>query len=214
MAALSLEEQKLAAEIYKNGKSARQVAEYFGVSLNAAFYALRRQNVQRRSIQESNRIWYESQPPSYSIKIKLTAKEKRLKLAAVMLYWAEGYKVGKGTVDFTNSDPDMALIFRRFLSEICGIDQKRLRCCLFAYEGQDLGELTEFWSAFLGVPHTQFTKPYMSKATESGPRGPRMTRGLVHIRYCDKKLLRQILDWIEEYKLESVGGGVVNRDWL
>lgn len=215
MAALTPEDQELAARLYLSGKSARQVAEHFGVSLNATFYALRRRNVARRTPQESNRIQFESKAPSFCIKEGLTPQEERLKLAAVMLYWAEGYKAGKmQTVDFTNSDPDMALVFIRFLRRVCGVDEQKLRCSIYCYEGQNVATLTRFWSVLLDIPAVQFNKPYVKKAAKPGPRGPRMTHGLVHIRYCDKKLLRQILDWIEEYKLECVGGGVVNRDWL
>lgn len=132
-----------------------------------------------------------------------------------MLYWAEGYKAGKQTaIDFANSDPDMAAVFVRFLREICGVESKKVRCSLYCYEGQDIDALTAYWSRLLGVPLPQFTKPYIKRAAAPGPRGPRMTHGLVHVRYCDKKLLRQILDWIDEYRRESVGGGVVNRTTL
>ena len=200
IAALSDLQQKEAVRLYKSGLSAQQVATYFGVSLDATYYTLRKHKIERRSIVEANRIRFETKPFSYNLKTGLTKKEEKLKLAAVMLYWAEGYKVGKGTIDFANSDPEMATIFRRFLSEICRVDEKRVRGHLYLYEGQDIKELTRYWSKLLAIPEKQFIKPYIKKTATPGPRGARMVHGLVHIVYSDTKLLRQMLKWIKEHQ--------------
>jgi hypothetical protein len=198
-AALSPKQQIEAAELYRGGLSAQQIADHFGVSIHASYYTLRSLDVPRRSKVDANRIRFEAKPLSYNLKPRLTPEEEKLKAAAIMLYWAEGYKVGKNTIDFANSDPQMALIFKRFLSEICRADEERIRGHIYCYEGQDLKELTRYWSNLLSIPENQFIKPYIKKAATPGPRGPRMLHGLVHIVYCDTKLLRQILAWIGEY---------------
>ena len=187
--------------LYKEGGSAQQVADELGVSINIIYDSLQRLQVARRSPRESNRIRYESQPLSYRIKEQLTPEEEKLRLAAVMLYWAEGYKIGS-VIDFANADPAMALLFRKFLREICQVDERRIRGHIYCYEGQDVEALSRFWSAATGIPRDQFTKPYVKKAAAHGRRGPRMLNGLVHVRYCDKKLLQQMLRWIEEYQLD------------
>ena len=213
MAALSDEERIQAARLYESGLSAQQVADQLGASLDAVFYALRKVNVARRTKQESNRLRFESKPLSYSIKPNLTAHDERLKLAAVMLYWAEGYKISKCTIDFANSDPVMARLFIDFMRKICGVDESKLRCFIYAFDTQDIEELKRFWMNTLDVSGSQFTKPYIKTAIAS-KQGHRMIHGLVHVRYCDKKLLKQILDWIEEYQAECVGTQVVNEDAL
>lgn len=200
IAALSQKQQKKAARLYLSGLSAQQVADHFKVSLDASYYALRRMRVKRRTAQETNRIRFEAKLLSYDLKTRLTQKDERLKISAIMLYWAEGYKVGRGTVDFANSDPDMVVIFWKFLSEICRVDKKRVRLHLYAYEGQDIQNLMQFWCTLLDLPKRHFIKPYVKKTALPGPRGPRMVHGLVHIRYSDTKLLRQILQWIDEYR--------------
>ncbi|MFZ2500993.1 MAG: hypothetical protein WAW90_03380 [Minisyncoccia bacterium] len=199
-AALSPKQQLEAARLYRGGLSAQQVADHFGVSIHASYYTLRNLDIPRRSAQETNSIRFEAKSLSYDLKMKLTKEEERLKIAAVMLYWAEGYKVGKGTVDFANSDPDMVTIFWKFLSEICRVDKRRVRLHLYAYEGQDVENLMRFWCNLLSLPKHHFIKPYIKKAAVPGPHGPRMVHGLVHIRYSDTKLLRQILKWIYEYR--------------
>lgn len=210
-AALTRNQQQKAAQLYRNGLSAQQVARHLGVSLDAIYYALRRLNTPRRTAKETNSIRFEAKPLSYDLKSRLNTQEERLRLAAVMLYWAEGYKAGRQqTIDFANSDPAMALLFKRFLSRICRVNEERVRGHLYCYEGQDVKALTRYWSKLLAIPEKQFTKPYIKKAVLPGPRGARMIHGLVHIVYCDKKLLRQILKWIAEYRQECVGGRAVN----
>ncbi|MSU74684.1 hypothetical protein EXS57_02810 [Candidatus Kaiserbacteria bacterium] len=205
IAALSDTQQQEAACLYRNGLSAQQIATHFSVSLDAAYYTLRKLKVPRRTAKETNKIRFELKPLSYNLKLKITAQDELLKTSAIMLYWAEGYKAGKGTVDFANSDPDMVLIFWKFLSEICRVDHTRVRLHLYAYEGQDVRKLMKFWCKLLKLPKKHFTKPYIKKVAIPGPRGPRMICGLVHIRYSDKKLLRQIMDWIDEYRAEMLG---------
>src|SRR3989344_8254137 len=199
-AALSPKQQHEAARLYRSGLSAQQVADHFNISLDASYYALRRLKVKRRTAKETNSIRFEARPLSYNLKTSLTKEEERLKISAVMLYWAEGYKVGRGTVDFANSDPDMVVIFWKFLSEICQVNRNRVHLHLYAYEGQDIQNLMQFWCTLLDLPKYHFIKPYVKKAAIPGPRGPRMVHGLVHIRYSDTKLLRQILKWIDEYR--------------
>ncbi len=204
VAALSQKQQKEAARLYRGGLSAQQIANHFGVSIHASYYTLRKLKVSRRSVVEANRVRFEAKPLSYNLKTRLAPKEERLKMAAIMLYWAEGYKAGKGTVDFANSDPDMVVIFWKFLSEICRVDKKRVRLHLYAYEGQDIKSLKRFWANLLKLSGQAFVKPYIKKAATPGPRGPRMIHGLVHVRYSDKKLFRQIIVWIDEYQGEMV----------
>lgn len=198
--ALSSKQQQRAARLYREGLSAQQIADHFGVSIHAAYYTLRKLKVPRRSIVEANQVRFEKKPLSYKLKDGLTKTEEALKSAAIVLYWAEGYKVGKNTIDFANSDPEMALVFKRFLSTICRVDEKRIRGHIYCYEGQDVKALTHYWSRLLSIPEKQFIKPYVKKAANPGPRGPRMIHGLVHIVYCDTKLLKQILEWIDEYR--------------
>jgi DNA-binding CsgD family transcriptional regulator len=213
--ASSLTQRENIAQLYRTGLSAREIAEKTNTGIDAVYYTLRLLKVARRSHSENSKTRFARKPLSYHIKTSLSQSEELLKTASIMLYWAEGYKVGDmTTIDFANSDPAMALIFTKFLREICRVDETRIRAKLYCYDGQNVRLLTKFWSEYLSIPASQFTKPYVKAAANQGTRGPRMLHGLVHVRYCDKKLHRQILDWITEYQQLCVGGGVVNRRGL
>ena len=118
-----------------------------------------------------------------------------------MLYWAEGYKQPKAFgVDFANSDPDMAMLFLEFLRSRYILDQTRLHFSLYYYSDQKLNEIIRFWSKKLAVPAKQFKNHYMKQ--DPNTNGRKMSYGILHIRYNDKKLLRDLLSLIESHKQE------------
>lgn len=99
----------------------------------------------------------------------------------------------------------MILIFLRFLRDICGIDESKLRVYLYCYADQKIGRLISFWSKITGIPSSQFTKPYVRNDFNPQKSG-KMKYGLLHIRYGDKKLLDLIRRWIEDHIDEFVKG--------
>lgn len=185
---------------YKEGYSMREVAEELNVSIDAVVYFMRRHNLKRRTLKEESVVRFRKKLLSYSIREKLTREQEKLKMVGIALYWGEGYKTEKSSgVDLANSDVSMVLVFLRFLREICGIDEKRLRVLLYCYSNQDTKKLLEFWSKKTLIPIEQFTKPYIRKDFNSSMLD-KMPYGMVHIRYSDKKLLLVIKEWIEEAK--------------
>ncbi len=184
---------------YKDGLSVREIAEELGFSIDAVYYFFRKHNIKRRSRSEARNILYDKQAPSYLLKSNLTIEEKELKIAGTMLYWAEGSKwKGEKIVDFANSNIDMIKLFLKFLRDICGINEKKLRVYLYCFKDQDIKQLLKFWSKETKIPIKQFTKPYIRKESDVSKKG-RMKYGLVHIRYADKKLLNLIKLFIENY---------------
>lgn len=135
--------------------------------------------------------------PQYKIKRSLTNREKQLKIAGIMLYWAEGTFNGN-TVDFTNSNAEMIKIFLKFLRKICGINEERLRVYLYAYEHQNISELQDYWHTVTNIKLSQFTKPFIRKNNLNVTKR-KLPYGLVHIRYNDKKLLGSLKSWIDNY---------------
>lgn len=200
--------EKLKNLYYKKGYSASRVGEILGRSTTSIYKFMKRHGLRRRSPAETNNIAYERQKPSYHSKKHLTLKEEKLKVAALMLYWAEGYKnlsrkARGGTVDFGNSDPKMIQLFLKFLREICGVSENRLRIYLYCYANQNVEFLKNYWSKVTGISLKQFTKPYIRKDFLPEKSG-KMKYGLVHIRYSDKKLFLQIKDWIDQYLNENI----------
>jgi len=197
MATISSQKLNQVKEWYIAGDSMREIGEKLGASLNSVIYFFRKHDISRRSPKEANKVLFDKKPLSFLIKDKLTAEEKRLKIAGLMLYWAEGTE-RNSSVDFVNSNTAMILLFLKFLRVICRVDERRLRVFIYCYDDQDRDQLISYWSKKTEISACQFTKPYVRK--KSNMRfGRRMEYGLVHIRYSDIKLLRYLIEEKDEY---------------
>ena len=182
------------------------VADKLGMSINAVTYHMRKNDIKRRSASEASAALFEKKALSFKQRKRLSASQERLRLSALMLYWAEGYKSPGGVVvDFANSDPDMIIIFVRFIRTIYRVDEKRFRILLYCYADQDVPALVSFWSDLTEIPQDQFTKPYVR--TDFRENGRKMRHGMVHIRYADKKLFLCIIGSIDSLKKEIASIG-------
>lgn len=185
-------------------QSVPEIAKAEKLNPQNLYELMRKHGIKRRTLTESNYLVYRDKP-QYQICKKLTAEQKRLRSAGLMLYWAEGAK-GRHTVDFTNTDPIAVLIFLRFLREVCGVAESRLRVYLFIYEGQDAEPIRQYWSRLTRIPTDQFQQPYISKFRSDRKRQKVLQNGVIHIRYSDKRLLQQIFSWIEQESQSLVLG--------
>lgn len=180
----------LLKKYYSSGLNMLEVGKRMGVTGSTINHTMRRNNIPRRTFSEAYSITFSNKLPSYKKKTSLSSIEKRLHVATLMLYWAEGAK-GRHSVDFANSDSKMVTLFLKGLREIYRVDEKRLRVCLYCYANQNANNLLNYWSSLLKIPRNQFIKPYVRKNFNDNKIG-KMVYGVIHIRYSDKKLLMQI----------------------
>jgi hypothetical protein len=177
--------------LYRSGESAPRIADTAKIGLHTVYRALKKGQVQRRTQSEQNAIRFLQSAKSYQTIRNLTAKEQRLKIAALMLYWGEGAKTGN-TVDLANSSLPALKLFLKFLREICQVKENKLRFYLYCFKENNPAQLISYWSQALKVNKSQFTKPYI-RETRTEQMSRVMPHGVLHIRYSDKKLLTEIL---------------------
>ena len=94
--------------------------------------------------------------------------ESELFVAGVVAYWAEGTKNKpwrNGTaVVIVNSDPDLIRLFLAWL-RLVGVSPDRLIFRLHIHESADVSRALTFWSAVVGAPASQFSRPSMKRHT-------------------------------------------------
>lgn len=180
--------------------SVAQIASNLNVSLAKVRYCLKKFEVPKRSISEAitslNITKFNKIP--FVPKRNLSFEERELRVAGIMLYWGEGAKTG-GVVKFANSDPVMIKVFLKFLREICGIHEERLKALIHLYPDHDQSKIEKFWSGVAKIPLTRFNKSHIHLGKKGTYRNKSMY-GTICINYSDKRLLKTILEWIEEYK--------------
>lgn len=90
--------------------------------------------------------------------------QRELFIAAVALYWAEGFK--KDTrFGFANTDPAMIRFCLKWLKECLGINNKEISLSVtvnISYQDK-IGEIEKYWGKITGIPKTQFNKPFFQK---------------------------------------------------
>jgi len=123
-----LETSKIRDLYWNHGLNAREIAKKLDISVWSLYNLMEKNSIPRRSQSEVSYLLHKDKP-RFEIKADLDVIEEQLKVAGIMLYWAEGARKGS-TVDFANSDPDMIRIFVKFLRNICGIKEERLRVYL------------------------------------------------------------------------------------
>ncbi|MDP1853826.1 MAG: hypothetical protein Q8L26_06470 [Candidatus Omnitrophota bacterium] len=163
---------------------------------------MNKNKIPRRSLSEANYL-NNKHKPQFKTKEKLSILEQNLKISGLMLYWAEGTFHGN-TVDFANSNPEMIKVFLRFLREICGVQEERLRIYLYAYSYQNIDQLKIYWHKITQIPLNQFTKPYIRIGNLNLSKR-KLLYGLVHIRYNDKRLLGLIKSWTDKFIKDWAG---------
>ncbi len=188
--------------LYQNkGYSMLMIAEELGVSFSKVRYWLNKNGTTKRNRSEAGYLAHSNRfnKCSSSIKKKLSKKEKELLIAGIMLYWAEGWKKNSTYVSFSNSDARMIRLFLKFLREICGIDESRLRVVLHYYKDQDEVKLKRYWSKVANIPINQFSKGFVHKG-KTGTYTRKSDYGTINVRYSDKRLLNQIIEQINDFE--------------
>ena len=100
----------------------------------------------------------------------------------------------------------MVLIFLTALRRIYGANENRIRALIYCYKNQNIETLLNYWSDYLKLDKSQFSKTYVRNNFDP-KKIDKLKHGVIHIRYSDKRLFRQIMVDIDiiQLKLNSQG---------
>src|SRR5215211_2937109 len=119
-----------------------------------------------------------------------------------MLYWAEGSK-GRHAIEFSNSDPHMLRVFRRFLTEALAIERDEILLSINAYtnNGLSIEEIERYWLEDLDLPRTAARKHTLNQmpTSSSGRARNRLRFGVCTLRVHSTWMLQHIYGAIQEY---------------
>ena len=128
-----------------------------------------------------------------------------------MLYWAEGDK-SRNTVKFSNSDPRMLVVFRRFLTEALAVEIDEILMSLNVYtnNGLSIEEIEVYWLDLLELPRSSVRKHMVNHmpTSISGRAKNRLRYGVCTLRVHSTWIVQHIYGAIQEY------GGFEEPAWL
>src|SRR3989338_858886 len=129
---------------------------------------------------------------------------RELRLAGALLYVCEVTKLRKDprykntyiyAIEFTNSDPKIIALFRKFMIEVLSVEPTKIKAQLFLYPDLNTKKVMKEWGRRTGTPIKQFQKVIMLKAKISKFKPNPL--GTLKIRYSNKEKflkLQSIID--------------------
>jgi hypothetical protein len=134
---------------------------------------------------------------------RATARQRdSLHLAGCMLYWAEGAKA-RNTLEFSNSDRHMLVLFRRFLTDALAIEIDEIAMTLNVYtnNGLSIEEIEAYWLDLLGLPQSSVRKHTVNHmpTSSSGRARNKLPYGVCTLRVHSTWMAQHIYGAIQEY---------------
>lgn len=94
-------------------------------------------------------------------------------MLGVGLFWGEGSKTNRGTIELSNTDPRIIQIFVKFLTAVCGLSRSKLRGHVGIHSHLSIESAEKYWSGVSGIPRSQFSKTSFQKSRAGkGERDP------------------------------------------
>ena len=122
---------------------------------------------------------------------------KELKLIGAALYWAEGSKTQRGTVQFSNSDPRLIQLMMRFFKKVCKVPSARFRGHIYIHTHLNAEKAKKYWHQISGIPLNQFYKTSKQQNKTSKGKKDSLPYGTFSIEISITELFLKIKGWIE-----------------
>lgn len=182
----------------KKKLSMMEIADKLHVTHATIDYWMNKHAIPRRSCSESAYLKINAGRNPFKLKKKLDKKEKELLLTGLALFWAEGSKVFRGSIQLANLDHRMLEIFAKFLREICGIEENRLRLYVRVYKGFDIDNAKRYWARKLKMSTKRvFVYPHTDTRSKANKQWSKY--GIATLQFHNVKLWEWLNKSIENY---------------
>jgi hypothetical protein len=213
-------EQRIEAHALRGqGKSLNQIADTLGVSKSSVSVWVSdvdlsdeqkaclkdRQRTGNEGAQ-ANRDRHLQQRRAFQAAGRAQAREGRpLHMQGCMLYWAEGAKQ-RNRLYFVNSDPNMMLLFIRFLRDELDVNDADVTLHIHCHDVGEVERIEQFWLSLLQLPALYLKKTQVKSG--SSTRRNILVNGVCAISVYSTELVQHVYGAIQEY------GGFDNPEWL
>ena len=183
--------------LYSKGFSMMEIAQEIGHSLSGVKYWMDKLNIPRRSRSEANYLKYNPAGDPFKIKKLKTRKDIELFNLGIGLFLGEGTKKTKHHVILTNTNPKILKLFLKFLKEICGVKNRKIKVALNIFDDVDLKEALSFWRKSLRISSSMFRTSIIRKS-RGGTYKNKSKYGTLTIYVSNTKLKKLIDKYCEE----------------
>ena len=115
----------------------------------------------------------------------------------ISLYWGEGSKTKRGSVEFSNSDTRLVKIMKLFFDIICIVPETKYRGHVYLHPHLNSARAEKYWSNISGIPLKQFHKTTQQHNKASLNKKDTLPYGTFTIGIYDTELFLKIMGWME-----------------
>ncbi len=182
-------------------KSVSAIAKEYQCSEGRVNYWIKKFSIPKRTISEAVYIQNNPKGDPFRVRKPQTDQEWFLYGIGIGLYWGEGNKLNDHAIRLGNTDPDLLLIFLKFLKTFFNVDAERLRFGLQIFSDIDPSVAKEFWIRKLSISSKQFQKVIVSKSLHKrGTYRKKSQYGVLTIYFSNTKLRDTIVGAIERLR--------------
>jgi hypothetical protein len=181
-------------KLYNKGLSMMEIATKIGRSNSGVKYLAEKYNIPRRSRSEANYLKYNPAGDPFKIKKLKTRKELELFHFGIGLFLGEGTKKNKFNVTFVNSDPRILQLFLKFLREICGVEERKIKAALNIFSDVNNKEAIDFWNKITKISVDRFNKTTIRKS-KGGTYKKKSPYGTLTVYVANVKLKAIMDEW-------------------
>lgn len=127
----------------------------------------------------------------------VSLSDQELKLIGIALYWGEGGKANRGSVQLSNGDPRIIKLMMQFFNRICKVPKEKFRAHIHIHPHLDIEKAESYWSSISGIPLNQFYKTYSKPNKSSQSKKNSLPFGTFDIYVHNTELFLKIKGWIE-----------------
>src|SRR3989344_5896473 len=213
---MKFEEKNLAINLRKQGWSMNEISGKIGVSKSSVSLWVRnvhltdnqrkelsQKGLTKDSIEKRRTTRLSRENARRQIIIDNAKKEifnlsdQELKLIGIALYWGEGGKANRGSVQLSNGDPRIIQLMMKFFKKVCKVPKEKFRGHIHIHPHLNIKESEHYWSSISGIPLSQFYKTYSKPNKSSQSKKNSLPFGTFDIYVHNTELFLKIKGWIE-----------------
>jgi transcriptional regulator with XRE-family HTH domain len=118
---------------------------------------------------------------------------KELELAGLFLYWGEGKKNLRSSLAINNTDPQVVKFALYWMTRALKIPKNKVKVELHLYSDMNVEKEISFWAKELGIPKTQFYKPYIKVSTRIAINQKGFGHGTCGVIVSDVRLKERVI---------------------
>ena len=126
-----------------------------------------------------------------------TMKEIDLLMLGIGLYWGEGSKTNRGSIELSNTDPRIIQIHVLFLSSVFKFPMSKIHAHVGLHSHLSIERAERYWSKISGIPLRQFQKTSLRRSKRGKGEHDRLPFGTFTVGVYDTAARIRLEGWIQ-----------------